>query len=487
MNIARGFCSSLIYFLALFTISADCAAALVPQSMYKFSIAAIFSQADLYNGEIEISSGSGFVISENGDILTALHVVGNPELYEKLDLKVYFPVQNGRSWTFNGPFAGKIVATLLDYDLAVIKLADPSFASSLPILALNFDSPINDDDEFVGYGYNTLTNPQRPMQPFRISAKYSSSANNLPYDIVQESSLNPGASGGPLLRLDKRVAAIWHGRFASFLGLNGKYSPVEGLSWIIPMDTVVAEWLAKNKIPVKSTPPEYNSIKFSTQTSNLAVDAKTLMKIQKTSDSGKVSSVYSPLGTEIVSINASENVNRLECTSDHECFSVMGQENIALDASIYSGRVAYLKPIKKEISGINIVLKEAVPPEDFEFQTVSFTVNANPSSKNTSVTFPLPVGKRIVAGEIVFTEGMPALDYTFNDNGVLISTGKFSRKLAGSNSGIDYPSSDGAGYQKWQLSGTAIIMFGNGKVTTQDKNNLRDIKEFLDMEQRNSN
>jgi hypothetical protein len=434
--------------------------------MYKFSIAAIFSNAKLYNGETEQSSGSGFVISNNGDILTALHVAGDPELYESLDLQVYFPIQHERSWTFKGPYIGTIISVFPEYDLAIIRLHDPSFASSVPVLAFNFESSIEDDGEFFGYGYNTLTVPSRAMQPFQISAKYSSSANNLPYDIVQDSSFNPGASGGPLLISDNRVAAIWHGRFASFLNLNNQYKPVEGLSWVIPMNHTVLDWLKRSKIDPKTTPPEYTKPIIENNKLALEISGVELNNIKSNLETGKKSWISAPFGTEIVAISSSEKTNSIHCYSTltgQNCITTVEQRNHPLNANIESNKIAYLNTINNDTHSIKVSLKESPPADDFELQSISFKSPLDSKEKYTKIILSAPNGKKIISGRIFFANGPQDLEYSFNNGTILISNEAFKNNQKETSAGLTGDFSKDFEKYRNMLTGTAIVITGNSE------------------------
>jgi len=137
------------------------------------------------------SLGSGFVISENGYILTNEHVVHNAE-----QIKLTLP--DGRQ------FDGKLVGSDPNYDLAVLKID----AKGLPAAVLG-----NSDDIVVGewaiaignpFGF-LLNDPSPSVTAGVISAlkrdvRATGLEGGIYKDMIQtDAAINPGNSGGPLV------------------------------------------------------------------------------------------------------------------------------------------------------------------------------------------------------------------------------------------------------------------------------------------------
>jgi serine protease Do len=136
--------------------------------------------------------GSGFIVSEDGYILTNNHVVADAD-------KIEVTLADGKS------FPAEVVGTDPTFDLAVIKID----AKNLPVLELG------DSDEIrVGEWVVAIGNPygfESSVTVGVISAKNRSvRAKNLNFDgfLQTDAAINPGNSGGPLLDLDGNVVGI---------------------------------------------------------------------------------------------------------------------------------------------------------------------------------------------------------------------------------------------------------------------------------------
>lgn len=148
-----------------------------------------------------VGSGSGFVIDEEGHILTNYHVVEGATQVE-----VAFP--SGKK------VVGDVIATDLDSDVAVVKVDVSS--------DLLFPLRLGDSDELkVGQMVVAIGNPYRlsnTMTMGIVSAKgrvldsirtTSEQGSYSAGDIIQtDASINPGNSGGPLLNLKGEVVGI---------------------------------------------------------------------------------------------------------------------------------------------------------------------------------------------------------------------------------------------------------------------------------------
>jgi serine protease Do len=135
--------------------------------------------------------GSGFIISEDGYILTNNHVV------EKAN-KIRVSLTDGRE------FDAEVVGTDPSTDLAVIKLE----ANELPHLALGDSDAIE-----VGEWVMAIGNPfglQGTLTVGVVSAKGRSSVhiNELEDFIQTDAAVNPGNSGGPLLNVGGDVIGV---------------------------------------------------------------------------------------------------------------------------------------------------------------------------------------------------------------------------------------------------------------------------------------
>jgi 2-alkenal reductase len=148
-----------------------------------------------------MGSGSGFVIDEEGHILTNFHVVEGAT-----EVEVDFP--NGQK------VMGEVLATDPDSDVAVVKVSvSPDILFPLRLG--------NSDDLKVGQMVVAIGNPFRLSNTMTlgiVSAKgrvldsirtTSDQGTYSAGDLIQtDASINPGNSGGPLLNLNGEVVGI---------------------------------------------------------------------------------------------------------------------------------------------------------------------------------------------------------------------------------------------------------------------------------------
>ncbi|MDV2999541.1 MAG: putative serine protease HtrA [Chroococcopsis gigantea SAG 12.99] len=162
--------------------------------------------------QVQRGTGSGFIISEDGKILTNAHVVEGAE-------KVTVTLKDGR--TLNGKVLGSDSLT----DVAVIKIE----GENLPTVALG-----NSDSLQVGEWAIAIGNPlglDNTVTTGIISAKDRSSsqigANDKRVGFLQtDAAINPGNSGGPLLNAKGEV-----------IGMNTAIiQNAQGLGFAIPIN-----------------------------------------------------------------------------------------------------------------------------------------------------------------------------------------------------------------------------------------------------------
>jgi serine protease Do len=171
--------------------------------------------------EIEQGSGSGFVISADGYILTNNHVVEGAE-------QVTVRLLDRRE------FKAKVVGTDPNTDVAVLKID----AKDLPPVALG-----NSDDARVGEWVLAIGNPLGEGLTFTVTSGIVSAKgralNGLPgrgqgsiQDFIQtDAAINPGNSGGPLVSVRGEVIGI----NSAIASETGFYS---GYGFAIPMNLV---------------------------------------------------------------------------------------------------------------------------------------------------------------------------------------------------------------------------------------------------------
>ena len=167
------------------------------------------------------SSGSGFVLTSDGYIVTNYHVVKD--------------AQTVKVTMYNGDeYDAQYVGGDEDYDIAVIKIE----ATGLPAVTLGNSEELNVGDHVLAIG-----NPLGDLT-FSMSGGMVSSVNRTinvdgtPFNMIQtDASINPGNSGGPLLNSYGEVVGIVSAKYSSY-GTSGE--SVEGLGFAIPINDVIS-------------------------------------------------------------------------------------------------------------------------------------------------------------------------------------------------------------------------------------------------------
>src|ERR687891_2566581 len=184
--------------------------------------------------EIEQGSGSGFVISADGFILTNNHVVEGAE-------QVTVRLLDRRE------FKAKVIGTDPNTDVAVLKID----VSKLPPMALG-----NSDDARVGEWVLAIGNPLGEGLTFTVTSGIVSAKgralSGLPgrgqgsiQDFIQtDAAINPGNSGGPLVSVRGEVIGV----NSAIASQTGMYS---GYGFAIPIDLahkVMDEIIANGRV-----------------------------------------------------------------------------------------------------------------------------------------------------------------------------------------------------------------------------------------------
>ncbi len=164
-------------------------------------------------------SGSGFIISHDGYILTNYHVV---EGTSKIEVKFY----NGKT------YSAKLIGFEASNDIAVLKVDAKDLT---PVILGNSDN-LNVGDTVVAIG-----NPLGIL-PFSLTAGIVSAKNQaVPMSdgttmqlLQTDCAINSGNSGGALFNLYGEVIGITNSKFSS----SGSGTSIDNLSFAIPMNRV---------------------------------------------------------------------------------------------------------------------------------------------------------------------------------------------------------------------------------------------------------
>jgi len=193
--------------------------------------------------EIEKGSGSGFIISSTGQIVTNSHVVNGADTVTVI-------LKDGRS--FKGKVLGQDVLT----DVAVVKID----ANNLPTLTLGNSDILQAGEAAIAIGNPLGLNNTVTAGIISATGRSSSDigASDKRVDYLQtDAAINPGNSGGPLL--DNRAEVI---------GMNTAIiQGAQGLGFAIPINTV--QKIAQQLITQGRADHPYLGIEMSTLTPEL--------------------------------------------------------------------------------------------------------------------------------------------------------------------------------------------------------------------------
>ena len=174
-----------------------------------------------YFGQVteSASSGSGFVITADGYIVTNYHVIKGADSVEVM-------FHDGTAYD------AEIIGGDEDFDIAVIKIE----AQNLRPVTVG-----NSDEVQVGDNIAVIGNPLGELD-FSMSRGIVSMCNRAinvdgtPFNMIQiDASINPGNSGGPLFSAAGEVIGIVSAKYSSYASTS-----VEGLGFAIPINDVHA-------------------------------------------------------------------------------------------------------------------------------------------------------------------------------------------------------------------------------------------------------
>lgn len=165
------------------------------------------------------SSGSGFILTKDGYIVTNYHVI---ESGKTVKVTLYD----------NTTYDAKIIGGDKDYDIAVLKIE----ATDLQAVTVGDSSQLK-----VGNHVTTIGNPLGELT-FSMSEGIASSVNRAinvdgtPFNMIQVTcAINPGNSGGPLFNQYGEVVGIVSAKYSSY-----STTTVEGLGFAIPINDVLS-------------------------------------------------------------------------------------------------------------------------------------------------------------------------------------------------------------------------------------------------------
>ncbi|MCQ2533922.1 MAG: trypsin-like peptidase domain-containing protein [Clostridia bacterium] len=179
----------------------------------------IYIVQDYSGSEVTLASGSGFVITENGYVVTNKHVIADAISDRQLKIAVRVP-------GITEAFTAKIVGSDEQTDIAVIKL---NTSEKLKCVVLGDSDTLQVGELAVAIG-NPLGSFESTVTVGVISANSREmNTNGYSINLLQtDASINSGNSGGPLIN-----------SFGEVIGVtNAKITSAEGLGFAIPINTI---------------------------------------------------------------------------------------------------------------------------------------------------------------------------------------------------------------------------------------------------------
>ena len=163
------------------------------------------------------SSGSGFIITEDGYVVTNYHVVSGAS---SVEVTLY----NGDTYD------ATVIGGDSDYDVAVLKIE----ATGLQPVTLGESADVNVGDTVLAIG-NPLGELTFSMsQGIVSSCDRAINVDGTPFNMIQvDCSINPGNSGGPHVNLYVEVVGIVSAKYSTYSSTT-----VEGLGFAIPISDV---------------------------------------------------------------------------------------------------------------------------------------------------------------------------------------------------------------------------------------------------------
>ncbi len=187
------------------------------------SVVAISNQGTTTNiyGQVTntASSGSGFILTADGYVVTNYHVINNAE---KLTVITYDGTQ----------YEATLIGGNESNDVALVKID----AENLPYVTLGSSNDLIVGDMVVAIGnpLGELTSTQTVGYVSAVNRVISVEGARI--DMIQtDAAINSGNSGGPLFNMKGEVVGITSAKYS---GNTGSGAAIEGIGFAIPIDDV---------------------------------------------------------------------------------------------------------------------------------------------------------------------------------------------------------------------------------------------------------
>jgi serine protease Do len=152
---------------------------------------------DMQRGEKQSQevSGSGVLISDDGEVLSNWHVVDK--------------ATEVRCLLFNGqPYAAKVLGADKDTDVALLKLVRPTNAPALPFARLGTSTNLTEGDFVMAMGAPFGLSRSVSIGIISCTRRFLPGASEYSSWLQTDASINPGNSGGPLVNTAGEVVGL---------------------------------------------------------------------------------------------------------------------------------------------------------------------------------------------------------------------------------------------------------------------------------------
>jgi S1-C subfamily serine protease len=332
------------------------------------------------------SSGTGFLISNNGYIATCYHVIEGAT-----ELSV-----TGINNDFSRKYRARIVATDKANDLAILKI---DFNVEMPIsYSFKWDvSEVGQEVFTLGYPLKTTMGEEIKLTNGIISSKSGFQGDITTYQITVP--VQPGNSGGPLFDKNGFVIGV----------INAKHTGAENVGYAVKSN------ILKNLIQSSSqniTLPQSNQLYGKPLTSQVKLAKKDVLIIEVNSSNPIVSENNKPIDVKTRSeakIKDKPDVfgNIIGYIPKSTVVQLVGKENEYWNV-FYNGKLGYSHEMYFEETLETIIINEAenyskMPPEHQNNNELA-TISNDAKMKNKPSVFG-DIITVITKGEIIYVVG----------------------------------------------------------------------------------
>ncbi len=187
---------------------------LTPAQVYYQNVKAVVAVTS------DVASGSGFIVSEDGYIVTNHHVIEDASVLQII-------MSDGTE------FAAQVIGYESSNDVALLKVE----ATDLPCVKLGSSDALVVGDQVAAVG-NPLGELTSTLTVGYVSAKDRIvSTDGTAMNMLQtDAAINSGNSGGPLFNMKGEVVGI---TTAKYSGSSNSGATIEGIGFAIPIDDVI--------------------------------------------------------------------------------------------------------------------------------------------------------------------------------------------------------------------------------------------------------